>query len=82
MPRNAEHAAYADMSRELNSVSQHPWRFVFGINDDLGDVIALNILGQAVVVLNSATVTTELMEKKSSIYSGRAQIPVVSDEDM
>lgn len=65
MPRNAEHAAYADMSRELNS-----------------DVIALNILGQAVVVLNSATVTTELMEKKSSIYSGRAQIPVVSDEDM
>lgn len=65
MPRNAEHVAYANMRRELNS-----------------DVIAMNILGQTILVLNSAEVAAELMDKKSSIYSGRARIPVISDKDM
>ncbi|KAF8602795.1 cytochrome P450 [Ceratobasidium sp. AG-I] len=50
MPRNDEPAAYAAMSKELNS-----------------DIIALNILGQIIVVLNSMEVAAELMDKRSSI---------------
>ncbi|KAF8602798.1 cytochrome P450 [Ceratobasidium sp. AG-I] len=43
------------------------------------DIIALNILGQTIVVLNSVAVTTELLDKRSATYSGRARIPVLSD---
>ncbi|KAG9124232.1 hypothetical protein FRC07_012323 [Ceratobasidium sp. 392] len=46
------------------------------------DIIALSILGQTIVVLNSAKATSDLLEKKSSIYSGRAQIPAVADKDL
>lgn len=42
----------------------------------------MNIFGQIIVVLNSAAVTAELMEKRSSIYSGRARIPIMADKDL
>ncbi|KDN41204.1 hypothetical protein RSAG8_07618, partial [Rhizoctonia solani AG-8 WAC10335] len=46
------------------------------------EIIALTATGQIIVLLNSAEATSELLDKRSSIYSGRAQIPAVSDEDM
>lgn len=35
------------------------------------DIMYLNIAGQSIVVLDTAEVATELLEKRSSIYSGR-----------
>ncbi|KAF8602800.1 cytochrome P450 [Ceratobasidium sp. AG-I] len=46
------------------------------------DVIALTVLGQTIVVLNSAAAAAELMDKKSSIYSGRPHIPALCDKDL
>nr|AVZ23839.1 cytochrome P450 [Thanatephorus cucumeris]QDJ74245.1 cytochrome P450-5 [Thanatephorus cucumeris] len=46
------------------------------------DIVALSAMGQTIVVLNSVEATSELLDKRSSIYSGRAQIPAVCDEDM
>ncbi|CAE6418520.1 unnamed protein product [Rhizoctonia solani] len=46
------------------------------------DIIALTAMGQTIVVLNSAEAASELLDKKSSVYSGRAQIPAVSDKDI
>lgn len=48
----------------------------------LGDIIALNILGRTIVVLNSSAVTSELLDKKSAIYSARAHIPLFADKDL
>ncbi|CAE6377442.1 unnamed protein product [Rhizoctonia solani] len=46
------------------------------------DIVALSTMGQTIVILNSVEATSELLDKRSSIYSGRAQIPAVCDEDM
>ncbi|CUA71919.1 O-methylsterigmatocystin oxidoreductase [Rhizoctonia solani] len=46
------------------------------------DIVALTAMGQTIVVLNSAEATSELLDKRSSIYSGRAQIPAVTDKEM
>lgn len=48
----------------------------------IGDIIALDVLGQIIVVLNSATAAAELMDKKSGVYSGRPYIPVLCDKDL
>ncbi|KAG8737391.1 hypothetical protein FRC10_008269 [Ceratobasidium sp. 414] len=52
------------------------------ISKEVGsDIIALSVLGQTIVVLNSAKAANELLDKRSSIYSGRAQIPAIIDKD-
>ncbi|CAE7100556.1 unnamed protein product [Rhizoctonia solani] len=82
IPRSFEHVAYANMGKELDSTvvfdtlwpCAHIWR--------TGDIVALNVMGQIIVVLNSTEAASELLDKRSSIYSGRAQIPAVCDKDM
>ncbi|KAF9463430.1 cytochrome P450 [Collybia nuda] len=36
-----------------------------------GDITSVNVLGQTLIILNSAKVATEMLEKKSAIYSDR-----------
>lgn len=38
-----------------------------------GDVIHLNVVGNHVVVLNSQAAASDLLEKKSAIYSSRGR---------
>ncbi|KAF8594595.1 hypothetical protein BDV93DRAFT_422832, partial [Ceratobasidium sp. AG-I] len=45
-------------------------------------IISLTVLGQVVVVLNSAEVAAELLVKRSSIYSHRAELPMLNDEKL
>ncbi|KAG9099261.1 hypothetical protein FRC06_005458 [Ceratobasidium sp. 370] len=53
------------------------------MSEEVGsDIIALSVLGQTIVVLNSAKAASELLDKRSSIYSGRAQIPAITDKDL
>ncbi|CAE6381379.1 unnamed protein product [Rhizoctonia solani] len=42
------------------------------------DVVSISVLGQAIVVLNSAKAANELLEQRSSTYSSRAQLPMIS----
>ncbi|TBU37381.1 CyP450 monooxygenase [Dichomitus squalens] len=45
--------------------------------EEHGDVVYLNLLGQSVVVLNSAQAITDLLDKRSAIYSDRFKSTVV-----
>jgi hypothetical protein len=81
IPRSSEHVVYANMSKELKSTINLCvlWRVLTFTS---GDIIALSAMGQTIIVLNSIEATSELLDRRSSIYSGRAQIPAVCDEDM
>ncbi|QRV88293.1 cytochrome P450 family protein [Ceratobasidium sp. AG-Ba] len=53
------------------------------LGKDIGnDVIALSMLGNTIVVLNSAQAATDLLEKRSSIYSDRTIPPMVLDSNL
>lgn len=43
------------------------------------DIIYLEILGNKIVVLNSASAASDLLEKRSAIYSDRACPPIIKD---
>ncbi|CAE6411312.1 unnamed protein product [Rhizoctonia solani] len=43
------------------------------------DIVFLNILGQKLVVLSSAELASDILEKRSALYSDRPQIPMVTD---
>jgi len=38
---------------------------------ETGDIVHLEALGQHIVILNSAKAAIDLLERRSSIYSGR-----------
>lgn len=44
-----------------------------------GDIIYVKVLGQPIVILNSAKVTFEMLDKKSSMYSDRPVFRVASE---
>ncbi|KAF9524344.1 hypothetical protein CPB83DRAFT_773892 [Crepidotus variabilis] len=43
------------------------------------DIIYINAAGQTIIVLDTAEAVTELFEKKSSIYSDRARMPMINE---
>ena len=45
----------------------------------LGDVVSVTTLGQRVVILNSLQAATDLLEKRSSIYSDRPRFTLVAE---
>ncbi|KAI1797845.1 CyP450 monooxygenase [Ganoderma leucocontextum] len=46
--------------------------------EQYGDITYLNLLGQSVIVLNTAQATSDLLDKRSAIYSDRLKSTVVS----
>lgn len=61
---------YGKYSRALRESRCHP--------AILGDIMYLNLLGQSVIVLNTAQATYDLLDKRSAIYSDRIKSSVVS----
>ncbi|KAF9809439.1 hypothetical protein IEO21_07391 [Rhodonia placenta] len=56
-------------------VSQvHPWLTYSCWAKVYGDIIHLDALGQHIIVINSAKVARELLDKRSAIYSGRPHL--------
>ncbi|KAB5590604.1 O-methylsterigmatocystin oxidoreductase [Ceratobasidium theobromae] len=52
-------------------------------SDDLASpIIALEALGQVIVVLDSADIANELLVKRSAIYSDRPQLPVLASPNL
>lgn len=43
------------------------------------DIMHLNIAGQSIVVLDTAEAATELLERRSSLYSGRPYMPMITE---
>jgi hypothetical protein len=60
-----------DMPKEKEWLTYQAW------NDKYGDVVCVNIFGQKIVILGSATAVEDLMEKRGTIYSGRPSTPML-----
>ncbi|KAF8690343.1 cytochrome P450, partial [Rhizoctonia solani] len=46
------------------------------------DIIYLELLGQKIIVLNSAEAASDLLDKRSAIYSDRPSIPMVTEPSL
>ncbi|KDQ62055.1 hypothetical protein JAAARDRAFT_203276 [Jaapia argillacea MUCL 33604] len=55
----------------LDMPTTKPWLVFTKWGERWGHIIYLNLLGQPMVVLNSANMAVEMLDKKSSIYSDR-----------
>ena len=50
----------------------HPLEWISNVST--GDLIYMDVMGQAIVVINSLKIATDLLEKRSTIYSDRPDI--------
>ncbi|OSX57811.1 hypothetical protein POSPLADRAFT_1155877 [Postia placenta MAD-698-R-SB12] len=57
----------------------HPWLTYSRWARVYGDILYLDALGQHIIVINSAKVARELLDKRSSIYSGRPHLTMLGD---
>ncbi|KAI0356538.1 cytochrome P450 [Trametes cingulata] len=57
----------------------HQWVTFANWGQRWGDIISVSLFGQPVVILNSSKHAIDILEKKSSIYSSRAPVPVAGD---
>ncbi|CAE6428381.1 unnamed protein product [Rhizoctonia solani] len=46
------------------------------------DIVSISVMGQTIVVLNSAEAANELLDRRSAIYSSRSELPMISDPDL
>lgn len=78
VPSDIPWIKYLEWSKRLNSTLYSlKRRFAkASIFNTLGDIIHMSALGKHIVVLHKKEDMTELMEKRSRIYSNRPWIPV------
>ncbi|KAG9126871.1 hypothetical protein FRC07_001619 [Ceratobasidium sp. 392] len=49
--------------------------------NELGsDIISMNVMGQVIIIVNSLETATELLARRSSIYSDRPELPMLNDQ--
>ncbi|KAF8970728.1 cytochrome P450 [Flammula alnicola] len=56
-----------------------PWKVYADWGKKYGDIIYFRVLQKSVVVINSAKIAHELLEKRSAIYSCRPHVPMAGD---
>ncbi|KAG8738891.1 hypothetical protein FRC10_006408 [Ceratobasidium sp. 414] len=44
------------------------------------DIVSMSVLGQSIIVVNSLETATELLARRSPIYSDRPELPMLNDE--
>ncbi|KAG5650876.1 hypothetical protein H0H81_010676 [Sphagnurus paluster] len=63
-----------DMPKRTDWITYHKW------SQELGsDIIHLDVAGTSIIVLDSEEAITDLLEKRSSLYSGRPRTPMASE---
>jgi hypothetical protein len=62
-----------DIPREKEWLTYHAW------NQKYGDVVYVEALGQKIVVLGTADAANDLMERRSTIYSDRSVLIMMSE---
>ena len=76
IPKNFEWVTYHKWCQELGSY----YRTCAHDNIELyvqgSDIIHLDVAGTSIIILDNAKITTDLLEKRSSIYSSRSPNPV------
>ncbi|PFH47987.1 hypothetical protein AMATHDRAFT_66464 [Amanita thiersii Skay4041] len=63
-----------DMPPKFEWMKYHEWCKEYD-----SDIIYLNIAGLSVIVLDTPEATTELLERRSSIYSDRPRLPMINE---
>lgn len=63
-----------DMPTTFEWQTYHKWSKEFNT-----DILRLSVAGTTLIVLDTSEAATELLEKKSSIYSGRARMPMINE---
>ncbi|THH08956.1 hypothetical protein EW145_g2353 [Phellinidium pouzarii] len=63
----------------LNMRMKQPWETITKWGKQYGDVVHVEVLGQSIIFLNSAKATSDLFEKRSTIYSDRPRLPLLND---
>lgn len=63
-----------DMPASLEWETYYKWG-----KEHNSDIIHLDVVGTSVIVLNSLEATSDLLDKRSSIYSSRARLPMVRE---
>ncbi|KAF8586652.1 cytochrome P450 [Ramaria rubella] len=67
------------LGNALDMPIQHGWEVFTRWAKVYGDIIYLNVLGIQIIVVNSADLVSELLDKRSKIYSDRPDLPMLSD---
>jgi hypothetical protein len=60
-----------DLPKEKDWLTYRAW------SNQYGDIVSVNVLGQKIVILGSASVVDDLMEKRGAIYSSRPWTPMI-----
>ncbi|KAG6872554.1 hypothetical protein C0995_008898 [Termitomyces sp. Mi166 len=63
-----------DIPKGFEWITYHKWCQELG-----SDMIHLDIAGTSIIVLNNAQMATDLLEKRSSIYSNRIRMPMINE---
>ncbi|KAI0031851.1 cytochrome P450 [Vararia minispora EC-137] len=63
-----------DISRDMIHVKARDWSRMFGT-----EVISLRVLGNVIIVLNSARAVSDVFDKRGSNYSDRPDLPMLVD---
>ncbi|PFH47986.1 hypothetical protein AMATHDRAFT_6246 [Amanita thiersii Skay4041] len=63
-----------DMPKSFEWIQYHKWCKEYNT-----DIIHLNVLGTDLVILDTSEAAMELLERRSSIYSGRARMPMINE---
>jgi len=63
-----------DMPTSFEWITYRKWCKEFN-----SDIIHLDVAGTSIVVLNTAEAATDLLEKRSSMYSGRPRLPMANE---
>ncbi|KAF8595468.1 cytochrome P450 [Ceratobasidium sp. AG-I] len=67
--------------RSMPSSDEHKVYQQWG-EDLRSDIISFTVMGQVTIVLNSTVAATELLAKRSSIYSDRPQLPILCNPNL
>ncbi|KAG6846826.1 hypothetical protein H0H93_011572 [Arthromyces matolae] len=63
-----------DIPKSFEWITYHRWSQELGSN-----ILHLDIAGQSVIVLDDIEAVSDLLHKRSAIYSGRARMPMVNE---
>ncbi|KAF8573501.1 cytochrome P450 [Ramaria rubella] len=61
-----------------NFPTRHQWETFTQWTKEYGDLLYLEIYGNPIVIVNSTSVAADLFEKRSKIYSDRAEFPMMN----
>ncbi|THH18030.1 hypothetical protein EW146_g2895 [Bondarzewia mesenterica] len=63
----------------LDMPTSHEWKTFAKWGDQWGNILSVKVLGQPIIILNSLKTATEMLEKKSAIYSDRPVLMMGSE---